>query len=231
MWSTIWSARALMPLLFLGGFLMAYQFGVFPLVMRRADVGLCFVIFGIAEVLGAWLCGRWVGSLGASRYRLLTMIVTTLSLILALPIALTAPHPQSTNQTAPSSDDPSSQQEEQLRSLERPLTMLLPSLAAAFFGLSDSAIAVLAYTDLGQRARVSHFPRAAELPHAQGSDATAAVQPSAFCLALASDRKGSFRRSRSWRSWRVCSSPRGSCARGKVRNAAASRCRSLSCGV
>ena len=94
MWSTIWSARALMPLLFLGGFLMAYQFGVFPLVMRRADVGLCFVIFGIAEVLGAWLCGRWVGSLGASRYRLLTMIVTTLSLILALPIALTAPHPR-----------------------------------------------------------------------------------------------------------------------------------------
>ena len=138
MWSMIWSAKALIPLLLNGGFLMAYQFGVFPLSIERADVGLCFVVFGCAEVLGAWLCGRWVGKLGAPRYRLLTMSVTAISLILALPIALSA------------SSDP-----QELRSLERPLSMLLPAVAAAAFGLSDSAIAVLAYTDLGQRARDS----------------------------------------------------------------------------
>ena len=39
------SSLDLLPLLLVGGALMAYQFGVFPLVMARADVGAVFVAF------------------------------------------------------------------------------------------------------------------------------------------------------------------------------------------
>ena len=42
----------LLPLLLLGGALMSYQFGVFPLVMARTDVGAVFVVFGIVLLEG-----------------------------------------------------------------------------------------------------------------------------------------------------------------------------------
>ena len=128
-------ARSLCPLLFVAGGLMSYQFGVFPLSVRRADVGAVFVVFGCGEVGGAWLCGRHVEQLGPRRYRLLAMASTVCSLGLALPIALHA------GGGAP------------LFSFARPARMALPMVAAFLFGLSDSAIAVLAYTDLGRAFR------------------------------------------------------------------------------
>ena len=47
--SLVKSSIDLLPLLLLGGALMSYQFGVFPLVMDRADVGAVFVVFGLKD--------------------------------------------------------------------------------------------------------------------------------------------------------------------------------------
>ena len=136
MWAMLWEARELMPILFLGGSLMSFQFGVFPLALRRADVGVVFVIFGFGEVLGAWQCGRWVHRLGPQRYRLLTMVATAASLVLVLPIAA-----EMASSPAPISLE------------QHPARFVLAALAAFAFGSSDSAIAVLAYTDLGRTFR------------------------------------------------------------------------------
>ena len=128
-------ARSLCPILFVAGGLMSYQFGVFPLSVRRADVGAVFVVFGCGEVGGAWLCGRHVERVGPRRYRLLTMVATAASLSLALPSALDV------------GDDA------RLVTFAQPARMALQMLAAFLFGVSDSAIAVLAYTDLGRAFR------------------------------------------------------------------------------
>ena len=129
-------ASALMPMVFAGGCLMAYQFGVFPLALERADVGACFVVFGVGSVLGAVLCGRLVTVLGERRYRQLTLGLAYVSLALAFPIAVAAG-----DESLPRIG------------LQHPAQMVLPAVAAASFGLSDSAIAVLAYTDLSRRFR------------------------------------------------------------------------------
>jgi hypothetical protein len=141
----LWSAVDLSPLLLLGGCLMSYQFGVFPLVLRKADVGFVFAIFGVAEVVGAYAAGRCVDRLSEWAYLLLTMALTTLSLVLALPLAveehsLLSLHNASLIEAA------------QIR-LDDPGSFFLPALAAAAFGASDSAIAVLAYAQLGRRFR------------------------------------------------------------------------------
>jgi hypothetical protein len=68
-WALLKRARALTPLLLLGGWLLSYQFGVFPLALRREDVGGFFVVFGVAECAGAVACGRLLGRLSARRYQ------------------------------------------------------------------------------------------------------------------------------------------------------------------
>ena len=128
-----------------------HRFGVFPLVLARADVGALFVVFGVFEVGGAVACGRLVDRMAPGHYSMLTGGVTATSLLLAL-IVISLPRAGLTstagrvNATVDSLDDG-------LLGFDRPSSMVLPLVAAATFGLSDSAIAVLAYAQLGKRYR------------------------------------------------------------------------------
>ena len=122
--------RALAPLLVLGGLLMAYQFGQFPLRLTPAAVGAVFTAFGCAEVAGALAAGRLVPRIGLPRYRRLTVALTAASLLAAAPLELRAAGGAAAI------------------GLDRPAALLLPMAAATLFGLADSAIAVLAYCAL-----------------------------------------------------------------------------------
>ena len=126
--------RALAPLLVLGGLLMAYQFGQFPLRLTPAAVGAVFTAFGCAEVAGALAAGRLVPRIGLPRYRRLTVALTAASLLAAAPLELRAAGGAAAI------------------GLDRPAALLLPMAAATLFGLADSAIAVLAYCALARAA-------------------------------------------------------------------------------
>ena len=145
MWALVLSSMDLLPLLLLGGALMSYQFGVFPLILRPSDVGAVFIVFGLAEVSGALVAGRLVDVLSTVMYRVLTLCLTVLSLLLAAPLALEydARRAAASNATA-SEHALDGHPDESSR-------LLLPAIAAVAFGGSDSAIAVLAYARLGRR--------------------------------------------------------------------------------
>ena len=123
-------ARRLAPLLVLGGALMAYQFGTFPLHLERTAVGLTFTLFGLAEVAGGVALGRLCGALGRRRFRPLVLALTALSLAAAAPLELGAARAGGPIR------------------LDQPGRLALPIAAALLFGLSDSAIVVLAYAAL-----------------------------------------------------------------------------------
>lgn len=82
---------------------------------------------------GAFAAGRIAPRLGPRRYRRLTTALTAVSLLAAAPLELRA-----AGGAAPAIG------------LDRPLPLLLPLGAAALFGVSDSAIAVLAYSTLAR---------------------------------------------------------------------------------
>ena len=123
-------ARRLAPLLVLGGALMAYQFGTFPLHLERTAVGLAFTLFGLAEVAGGVALGKLCGVIGQRRFRPLVLALTALSLAAAAPLELGV-----VDAGGP------------VR-IDQPRRLALPITAALLFGLSDSAVIVLAYAAL-----------------------------------------------------------------------------------
>ena len=100
--------------------------------------GFVMAVFGVGEVGGALLAGRLVAHMPAKRFRTLCCALTGLSLLAAAPLELG----WLTSASGSASSDPRI-------GLSEP-RIVIPLLAATLFGLSDSAVTVLAYAELAR---------------------------------------------------------------------------------
>lgn len=146
------------PWFFLSGIINTYQQGAMPRLFAKADNGLAFSVFGIAEVTAAFICGRVLDVVSWKRYFHGTSALLLVSLIAALVSELSIG-----TETRLSLGD------------ER---AILPLTSLALGGAGDSAVNVLLYALVG-----SYYPSGVK--NARGIAAYKAVQSLGFAVGFA----------------------------------------------